>query len=181
MHLRCAWCSAGVSDDHAGLGAARRAVFGGIPWQRCQFHLQENARAYVHRREMLSTVADDLRTVFIAPDQPTAEAYLAKMVQMYEQPASRLADWLEKNVLQGLTVFAFPSAHRRRIRITNGLERISREIRRRTRVVSIFPNEASSLRLISAILMEIDEEWQMGRSHLAFWKRKTCTRAVSCA
>ena len=99
----------------------------------------------------------------------------------YEQPASRLADWLEKNVLQGLTVFAFPSAHRRRIRTTNGLERISREIRRRTRVVSIFPNEASSLRLISAILMEINEEWQTGRSHLAFWKRKTCTRAVSCA
>jgi len=130
---------------------------------------------------MFSTVADDLRTVFKAPDQPTAEEYLAKMVQKCEQPASRLADWLEKNVPQGLTVFAFPSAHRRRIRITNGLERISREIRRRTRVVSIFPNEASSLRLISAILMEIDEEWQTGRSYLAFWKRKTCTRAVSCA
>ena len=99
-----------ISDDHAGLGAARRAVFGGIPWQRCQFHLQQNASAYVPRKEMRSTVADDLRTVFNAPDRPTAEAYLSKLVQKYEQTASRLADWLEKNIPQGLTVFDFPPA-----------------------------------------------------------------------
>jgi transposase-like protein len=161
-----------ISDDHAGLGAARRAVFGGIPWQRCQFHLQQNASAYVPRKEMLSTVADDLRTVFNAPDQPTAEAYLAKLVQKYEQTAARLADWLEKNVPQGLMVFGFPPPHRRRIRTTNGLERLSREIRRRTRVVSIFPNEASCLRLISAILMEIDEEWQTGKVYLSFEEKE---------
>jgi transposase-like protein len=157
-----------TSDDHAGLGAARRAVFGGVPWQRCQFHLQQNASAYVPRKEMLSTVADDLRTVFNAPDRPTAEAYLAKLVQKYEQSASRLADWLEKNVPQGFTAFDFPPTHRRRIRTSNGLERLSREIRRRTRVVSIFPNEASCLRLISAILMEVDEEWQTGKAYLSF-------------
>lgn len=161
-----------ISDDHAGLGAARRAVFGGIPWQRCQFHLQQNASAYVPRKEMLSTVADDLRTVFNAPDQPTAEAYLAKLVQKYEQSAARLADWLEKNVPQGLTVFDFPPAHRRRIRTTNGLERLSREIRRRTRVVSIFPNEASCLRLVSAILMEVDEEWQTGKVYISFEQKE---------
>ncbi len=161
-----------ISDDHAGLGAARRAVFGSIPWQRCQFHLQQNASAYVPRKEMLSTVADDLRTVFNAPDQPTAEAYLAKLVQKYEQTAARLADWLEKNVPQGLTVFDFPSAHRRRIRTTNGLERLSREIRRRTRVVSIFPNDASCLRLISAILMEVDEEWQTGKVYISFEEKE---------
>ena len=172
MHLRCAWCSAGVSDDHAGPGAARRAVFGGILWQRCQFHLQQNASAHVPRKEMLSTVADDLRTVFNAPGQPAAEAYLAKLVQKYEQSAARLADWLEKNVPEGLTVFDFPSAHRRRIRTTNGLERLSREIRRRTRVVSIFPNEASCLRLVSAILMEVDEEWQTGKVYLSFEEKE---------
>jgi putative transposase len=157
-----------VSDDHAGLGAARRAVFGGIPWQRCQFHLQRNASAYVPRREMVSTVAEDIRTIFNAPNRATAEAYLAEVVKKYEQTASRLADWLEKNIPQGLTVFDFPSAHRRRIRTTNGLERVSREIRRRTQVVSIFPNEASCLRLISAILMENDEAWQTGRRYLSF-------------
>jgi transposase-like protein len=163
-----------ISDDHAGLGAARRAVFGGVPWQRCQFHLQQNASAYVPRKEMLSTVADELRTVFNAPDQPTAEAYLKRLIQKYEQSASRLADWLEKNVPQSLTVFDFPPAHRRRIRTTNGLERLSREIRRRTRVVSIFPNEASCLRLISAILMETDEEWQTGKVYLSFGAQERC-------
>jgi len=157
-----------TSDDHAGLGAARRAVFGGVPWQRCQFHLQQNATAYVPRREMQSTVADELRTVFNAPDRPTAEAYLAKLVQKYEQSATRLADWLEKNIPQGFTAFDFPATHRRRIRTSNGLERLSREIGRRTRVVGIFPNEASCLRLISAILMEVDEEWQTGKAYLSF-------------
>jgi transposase-like protein len=157
-----------TSDDHAGLGAARRAVFGGVPWQRCQFHLQQNASAYVPRKEMLSTVAEELRTVFNAPDRPTAEAYLNRLVRKYEQSASRLADWLEKNVPQGLTVFDFPPAHRRRIRTSNSLERLSREIGRRTRVVSIFPNEASCLRLVSAFLMETDEAWQTGKVYLSF-------------
>lgn len=161
-----------ISDDHAGLKAARRAVFGGVPWQRCQFHLQQNASAYVHRKNMQREVADDIRTVFNAPDRPTAEAYLAKLVRKYQQTASRLADWLEKNIPQGLTVFNFPPTHRRRIRTTNGLERISREIRRRTRVVSIFPNEAACLRLISAILMEIDEDWQTGRAYLSFERKE---------
>jgi len=157
-----------VSDDHSGLRAARRAVFGGIPWQRCQFHLQQNASAYVPRKDMLSTVAEDIRTVFNAPNRATAEAYLTKLVKKYEQTATRLADWLEKNLAQGLTVFDFPSAHRRRIRTINGLERVNREIRRRTRVVSIFPNEASCLRLISALLMETDEAWQTGKRYLTF-------------
>ena len=159
-----------ISDDHAGLGAARKAVFGGIPWQRCQFHLQQNASAYVPRKEMLSEVASDIRTVFNAPDRPVGEAYLSRLVKKYEQTTSRLADWLENNIPQGLTVFDFPVTHRRRIRTTNGLERISREIGRRTRVVSIFPNEASCLRLVSAILMEVDEKWQTGRVYLTFEK-----------
>lgn len=157
-----------ISDDHAGLKAARRAVFGGIPWQRCQFHLQQNASAYVPRRDMLKEVANDIRTIFNAPDRHTAEAYLAKTIQKYEKSASRLANWLEKNIPEGLTVFAFPVEHRRKIRTTNGLERVNQEIRRRTRVVRIFPNEASCLRLISAVLMEIDEAWQTGRTYLKF-------------
>ncbi len=156
-----------TSDNHAGLKAARQAVFGGIPWQRCQFHLQQNASAYVPRREMLTEVANDIRTIFNAPDRPTAEAYLAKTVQKYAKTASRLADWLEKNIPEGLTVFAFPAEHRRKIRTTNGLERVNKEVHRRTQVVSIFPNESACLRLISAVLMEIDEEWQTGRIYLA--------------
>ncbi len=149
-----------ISDDHTGLKAARTAVFGGVPWQRCQFHLQQNAGQHVPRQEMRREVAEDLRTIFNAPDRSTAETYLAFTVQKYSKTASKLADWMEKNIPEGLTVFSFPSAHRRRLRTTNGLERLSREIKRRTRVVGIFPNEASCLRLISALLMETHDEWQ---------------------
>lgn len=155
-----------TSDDHSGLKAARLAVFGGVPWQRCQFHLQQNAGAYVPRQEMRKEMAEDLRTIFNAPDRNTAETYLAKMVQKYANTVPALANWLEKNIPEGLTVFSFPASHRRRLRTANSLERLSREIKRRTRVVSIFPNEAACLRLISAVLMEIDEAWQTQRIYL---------------
>jgi putative transposase len=81
-----------TSDDHAGLRAARLAAFSGIPWQRCQFHLQQNDQAYVPRKEMQAQVAEDIRTIFNAPSRATAEAYLAKAVQKYHKTASRLAD-----------------------------------------------------------------------------------------
>ncbi len=157
-----------TSDDHAGLKAARQAVFGSIPWQRCQFHLQQNAQAYVPRKQMQAEVAEDIRTIFNAPDRAMAETYLAKAVEKYRKSASRLATWMADNLPEGLTVFAFPAVHRGRIRTTNGVERLHREVRRRARVVSIFPNQASCLRLVSAILNEISEEWLTGRTYLSF-------------
>ena len=157
-----------TSDDHAGLKAARIAVFGGVPWQRCQFHLQQNASAYVPRQDMRAEVAADIRTIFNAPDRPMAESYLKKAVEKYDKNASHLADWMENNIPEGLTVFAFPSGHQRKLRTSNPIERFNREIRRRTAVVSIFPNEAACLRLISAVLMEYDDEWQTGRIYLSF-------------
>ena len=157
-----------TSDDHAGLRAARVAVFGGIPWQRCQFHLQQNAQAYVPRKEMQTEIAADIRMIFDAPDRTTAEAYLAKTVAKYKQSASRLSEWLANNIPDGLTVFAFPASVRRLLRTTNGVERLHREVRRRARVVSIFPNPASCLRLVSAVLAEISEEWLTGRTYLVF-------------
>jgi putative transposase len=157
-----------IADDHPGLKAARKAVFGGVPWQRCQFHLQQNASAYVPRKDMRVEVAADIRTIFNAPDRRMAEEYLKKMVEKYSKTASRLAEWMEKNLPEGLTVFAFPTAHQRKLRTTNLVERLNREIRRRTAVVSIFPNEAACLRLVSAVLMEYDEEWQTGRIYLTF-------------
>lgn len=157
-----------TSDDHAGLRAARLAVFGGLPWQRCQFHLQQNAQAYVPRKDMQSEVAADIRLIFDAPDRTTAEAYLAKAVSKYQTSASRLAEWMAANIPEGLTVFAFPAAFRKLLRTTNGVERLHREVRRRARVVSIFPNSASCLRLVSAVLAEISEEWLTGRTYLVF-------------
>jgi transposase-like protein len=157
-----------VSDDHLGLEAARRAVLGGIPWQRCQFHLQQNASQYVPRQAMKKEVAEDLRTIFNAPDRATAEDFLRRTVEKYAPIAGQLATWMEDNIPEGLTVFSFPRNHQRRLRTTNNLERVSQEIKRRTRVIRIFPNEAASLRLVSAILMEISEEWETGRIYLSF-------------
>ena len=157
-----------TSDDHAGLRAARLAVFGGIPWQRCQFHLQQNAQAYVSHKDMQSEVAEDIRTIFNAPDRATADAYLAKAVLKYEKNASRLSDWMANNLPEGLMVFSFPGGFRKLLRTTNGVERLHREVRRRARVVSIFPNKRSCLRLVSAVLSEISEEWLTGRTYINF-------------
>ena len=155
-----------TSDDHSGLKSARKAVFGGVPWQRCQCHLQRNAQAYVPRKSMKAAVALDIRSIFNAPDRAAADALLKKTVAKYAQDAPRLADWMEENLPEGLTVFAFPEKHRRLIRTTNGLERLNREIRRRTRVATLFPNEASCLRLVTAVVMEISEDWQTGKRYI---------------
>lgn len=157
-----------TSDDHAGLRAARLAVFGGIPWQRCQFHLQQNAQAHVPYKHMQAEVAEDIRTIFNAPDRTTAEAYLTKTIAKYHNSASRLAEWMADNLPEGFTVFSFPGGFQRLLRTTNGVERLHREVRRRARVVSIFPNPSSCLRLVSAILAEISEEWLTGRTYINF-------------
>jgi putative transposase len=157
-----------TSDDHVGLRAARLAVFGSIPWQRCQFHLQQNAQAYVPHKDMQSEVADDIRTIFNAPDRATADAYLARTILKYEKNASRLSNWMAGNLPEGLMVFSFPGGFQRLLRTTNGVERLHREVRRRARVVSIFPNKASCLRLVSAVLSEISEEWLTGRTYITF-------------
>ncbi len=157
-----------TSDDHAGLKAARQAVFGAVPWQRCQFHLQQNAQAYVPKREMKAQVAADIRAVFNAPDRTSAEGLLKTAVARYQQGSPKLAAWMEENLAQGLTVFRLPEAHRRLLRTSNGLERVNKEVRRRTRVASLFPSEESCLRLVSAVLMEISDEWEAGRAYLTF-------------
>ena len=156
-----------VSDDHSGLKAARTARFTGVPWQRCQFHLGQNAMHYVPQQAMRSEVADDLRTVFNAPDRPTADRFLAGLVEKYQATAPKLADWLEQNVPEGLTVFVLPAGHRRKLRTTNSLERLNKEIKRRTRVATLFPNEASLLRLVSAVLIETSEDWETGKVYLS--------------
>jgi putative transposase len=156
-----------TSDDHQGLGAARRAVLGSVPWQRCQFHLQQNAGAYLPKQTMRLEAAADIRSMFNVPDRQAAEAFLQSAIQKYAVSAPRLSAWLEENLSEGFTVFDFPLEHRRSIRTSNSLERVNKEIRRRTRVVGVFPNEASCLRLVSALLMEISEEWQIGKHYCA--------------
>jgi len=155
-----------ISDDHSGLRKARQALFTGIPWQRCQFHLQQNASQYVPRKRMQAEVATDIRAIFNAPNRDHAELYLKRIVSKYAGIASQLADWMEAAIPEGLTVFDFPEAHRRRLRTSNMLERVNQEIKRRTRVIRIFPNQSACLRLVSALLMEISEDWETGRIYL---------------
>jgi putative transposase len=155
-----------VSDNHAGLQAAREARLPGVPWQRCQFHLQQNAGHYVPRIGMRTQVASDLRAIFNSPDRTEAERHLQIAVKKYEITAPKLAAWMSENVPEGLTIFAFPEAHRRRLRTSNLLERLNKEIKRRTRVATLFPNEAALLRLVSAVLMEISEEWETEKLYL---------------
>ena len=155
-----------VSDNHAGIKAARKACFSGVPWQRCQFHLQQNAMKYVPKVAMRKTVAADLRAVFDAPDRNEAQRQLDIAVKKYANSAPKLSDWIEENIPEGLAVFKLPAAHRRRLRTTNMLERVNKEIKRRTRVATLFPNEASLLRLTSAVLVEITEDWETGKRYL---------------
>jgi transposase-like protein len=157
-----------TSDAHAGLKEARKACFSGVPWQRCRFHLMRNALAHVPREEMKSEVMDDLRSVLDAADEHAAGEQLGRVVRKYEKTAPKLAQWMEENVPESFAVFRLPPSHRQRLRTTNMLERVSRELKRRTRVATLFPNEASLLRLVTAVLMELSEEWETGKRYVTF-------------
>lgn len=156
-----------VSDAHEGLKKALRATMSGVPWQRCQCHLQRNAQAYVPKVSMRGKVAADIRKIFASSDRVEADQKLKDFVQAYEKSAPRLAQWAEANIPEGLTVFALPAGHQKRMRTSNGIERLNKEIKRRTRVATLFPNEESLLRLVSAVLSEISEEWETGKVYLS--------------
>ncbi len=159
-----------ASDDHAGLKAARRAVFPGVPWQRCQFHLAQNAINHAPTAKVRSRIGGELRSVWNATDEASARAQLEQLAARYESDYSKLSQWLLDNVPEGLTVFNLPESHHRKMRTTNGIERpIQQEIKRRTRIVRVFPNEASLLRLVSAILVEIDDEWSNADKRYIVW------------
>lgn len=155
-----------TTDDHKGIKAALKATFTGVPWNRCHVHLQRNAFAYIPKVDMREAVAQDIRTILTAPDMTEAQRLLEITVEKYSTKASRLAAWMEDSLPEGFAVFSLPVAHRRRLRSTNMVERLNREIKRRTRVATLFPNESSLLRLVSAILMEVSEEWESGKTYL---------------
>jgi putative transposase len=156
-----------ISDAHEGLKAARDAVFPTVPWQRCHFHLQQNAGKYVPRQKMKKEVAERIRAIFTAPKDTEATRLLELFLEDYRKPAPDLADWAETAIPEGLTVFKMPSSHRKKLRTVNMLERLNKEIKRRTRVATIFPNVDSCLRLVTAVAMEISDDWEAsGRKYL---------------
>ena len=155
-----------VSDDHSGLKAALKTEFNGVKWQRCQFHLQRNAQAYVPKQEMKEEVAADIRSIFNATDSEDATTRLNKAIEKYKNKASELAEWMEGNIPEGCTVFNLPKSHRKRLRTTNWAERVNEELKRRTRVINIFPNTEAVLRIVTALLVEMSEGWEVGKKYL---------------
>ena len=149
-----------VSDSHDGLRAAREATLPGVPWQRCQMHLQQNAQAYVTKTSLKSEVASDIRSVFNARSLEEARRILAEIVEKYSKSQSKLAAWMEDNIPEGLTVFAFPETVRQFLRTNNMEENLNGQIKQRTRLIPAFPNVDSLLRLVSAICAEISDDWE---------------------
>lgn len=156
-----------ISDAHSGLKAARKAVFPSVPWQRCQFHLQQNAQSYVPKQSMKKEVANDIKAIFTAPNLSEAQRLLLLTREKYKTRAPKLCEWMEANISEGFTIFTFPQAHWKKLRTSNLAERVNKEIKRRTRIVGIFPNCDSCLRLVTALLVEMDEDWDLGRSYLS--------------
>lgn len=160
-----------VSDDHAGLRTARRAVFGGATWQRCQFHLAQNAIHHAPNLAVRKRIGAELREIWNAASLAKAETSLVELVTEYRDTAPKLAAWLEKNVPESLTVFTLPKHHRRRMRTSNPMERsVQQELKRRTVKVRVFPNEAALERLVSAVLVEIDDKWAADTKAYIKWE-----------
>ena len=156
-----------VSDDHSGLKAARQSVFTTTPWQRCQFHMQQNAQSYVPKRSLKKVLATEIRSIFNAPSRADALELKRRALNKYETVAPDWCMWLDNNIEEGLTFFDFPPSHWKKVRTTNGLERLNREIARRTRVATLFPNVQSCLRLVTAVTLEIHDDWCAGRAYLS--------------
>jgi putative transposase len=154
-----------TSDDHKGLMAAIARHFQGASWQRCQVHYARNLLGMVsHDRR--KELAEGLRGVFAAPSREVALRLASELADRWRECHPRIAEHLEEYIEECLSYLAFPDSHRRRIRTTNGLERLNQEIKRRTRVVRIFPNRQSCLRLVTALAVEHSEEWITGRRYL---------------
>ena len=155
-----------ISDDHAGLKKARQGVLPGTPWQRCYFHLSQNAQAYASSLNMREEISQTIRDIYNAPDKDEATSRLKKAVEKYEEKAPRFSKWMDENCEEGMSYYQFSSQHWKKIRTNNASERLNQEIKRRTSIARLFPNTQSCLRLATAVVVEIHEEWICGRKYL---------------
>jgi transposase-like protein len=154
-----------TSDDHAGLRAAIARHFQGASWQRCQVHFARNLAGRVGTKHR-ARLGADLRGIFAAASAAQARAAARACAAEWQASHLPVAMALEEELEDCLACYAAPPAHRVRVRTTNGLERFNQELKRRTRVVRIFPNRAALLRLVTALAMEQSEEWVSGRRYL---------------
>jgi transposase-like protein len=155
-----------ISDAHSGLKAAIAQAFSGGTWQRCSVHFMRNVLAQVSHKDK-KQVADAIKLIFDQPDQASAKVFLKKLAELMESRWPKVSRMLLEAKEDILAYKTFPSVHHRSIHSVNPLERLNREIRRRTRLVGVFPNRASVFRLVGTLLMEIDEDWRGGRRYMA--------------
>jgi len=154
-----------VSDAHAGLQAAIRKEFLGASWQRCKVHFMRNILAHVNQKEK-EKFAGLLKQIWIEPDRESAIACARRLIDKYEKRFPQATECLEVGLEDSLQYYAFPEIDHRKISSSNTLERLNLEIRRRSRVVGIFPSVESYIRLITSFLIEYEEDWQTGRSYI---------------
>lgn len=153
-----------VSDDHEGLTKAITRCFQGVIWQRCQVHFIRNVCSMVSKKDRCRIIAH-LREITGASNLESARKRLLEAIDVLSPTHPKVADYLDTYAEEMLAVYALPEHHRKRMRTTNMLERFNEEIKRRTRVVRIFPNERACVRMVSALAMEMNEEW-MERKYL---------------
>jgi transposase-like protein len=169
-----------VSDAHRGLQAAIQQEFLGCSWQRCKVHFLRNILAKVSPKQK-KTVAQRLTQIWHQPDMATARRYAASLINEYEEAFPEAMARLEEGLEDSLQCYAFSHFDARKVSSTNVLERLNREIRRRSRVASPFPSMASYLRLITCYLIEYTEDWSTGRSYISATNIEDQAEALSKA
>jgi len=151
-----------VSDDHEGIKSAVAAEMPGVEWQRCQVHFERNVLSHIPANEM-SEVAEDLKAIFKVRREKTARALAEEFVGLYAKRFPKAVSVFEAGIEDTLTYLSYPGSHHARIRTTNMLERLFREVKRRTRVVGVFPNEVSASTLATEIALRSSEQWALKR------------------
>ena len=151
-----------ISDDHESIKSAVQTELSGVLWQRCIVHFERNILAHVPAAEM-RVVADDLKGIFAVRREETARQLAQQFSERYGKRFSKAVEVLQRGLEQALSYLRFPSSHQRLLRSTNGLERLFVEVKRRTRVVGVFPNERSASNLATAVMLRASEEWALKR------------------
>lgn len=164
-----------VSDAHAGLKQAIQEVFVGAAWQRCRVHFMRNLLAHVPKRDQ-ATVAALVRTIFQQASRQDAQAALERVVDALMKPYPKVVELLLDAEEEVFAFYDFPPEHRRQIASTNPLERLNKELKRRSAVVGIFPNRAAVIRLLGAVLAEQNDEWVVGRHYFSEASMRTLLR-----